>query len=295
MLKEDLLKKIQTLQGDIWTQGIAIAHLEKELLSSNNSLDEYKKELIEEEKISLETRDSLSDRDNSIKSLNDTINVKDKEILERDGLILQKTENETELNKTVAEKNTEIAQFNKESVEYDKTIADNGNTIKEKDVEISELKSSLKKIRVREFAVAFESEKDEYKEERDKWYPIAKYSFIILLFTTFILVFLSFHIWNIESIPLITIESIAVLFCVFSVKQYLYFTQYYSDALRRQTLAQWYHNILKWNEDEEIREEYREKLVDILCSKEKVLNDYKFPQEQALWYLKTIADNIWGK
>lgn len=293
--KADLLQEIKELQDDNSEKEWITTQLKEKLSISNNSLKNCKESLAEKEKNLKEIRESLSDRDNSIKSLNNTIKEKDKEIWERDDLIVQKTDSEANLNKTIASKDTEISKLGKTIIAHETTIANNKNTLKEKDDEISTLKSSLKKIRVREFAVAFESEKDEYKLERDKWYPIAKYSFIVLLFTTFILVFLSYHIWNVESIPLITIESIALLFCVFSVKQFLYFTQHYSDALRRQTLAQWYHNILKWNEDEEIKEDYREKLVDILCAKEKVVNDYKFPQEQALWYLKDIAENLGKK
>lgn len=199
----------------------------------------------------------------------------------------------SELETNVSEKDTKISELETNVSEKDTQITALETSISTKDTQIISLKDSLEKYEVRKFAVAFKDEKDEFKQSLDIWMNLSILSFILLIIITIFIVYYSFNTESIyDKLSFIYIEVITLLFTIFSVKQYIYYTSNYSEALRRQTLAQWYQHILEDWEDDEIKPEYKEKLIDVLCDNKIKENSYKFPQEEILEKVLNIADNV---
>ncbi len=265
----------------------------------NNNIKSNQNEILELENIksdNLKKIDELSSlitiRDSKISELDNVVSERDENINDLNSNISERDWKIEALNESVWEKDIEIEELNNDILWKNTEISDLEVKISEKDSENKELKLSLNQFEVRKFAVAFEDEKNEYNKKIDIWRPVSIYAFIILLFTTFIITIISFFIGNLDKLSLLIIESVAVLFAIFSTKQYLYYTNHYSDALRRQTLAQWYQHILEWTEDEKIKPEYKEKLVNVLCNNEKKGNKYKFPQEQLIEKVVDLTDSV---
>lgn len=226
----------------------------------------------------------ISERDNKISELNWVISDRDSTIEQINTTTSWKDEKIDTLNIEISEKDETIQNFETE-------INNSKDDISEKTEAINELSLKLEEFEVKKFAQAFESEKEEYNGKLKIWTKLSIISFILLFISTVIVVYISFEAWIEKKISLFFIDFIFVVFTVFSVKQYSYFTNHYSKSLEKQTLAQWYHNILKSWEDWEIKEEFREKLVDILCSKNELKNKNNLPIEQLFNTLENLSKN----
>lgn len=281
-IQKEQISKSNVINKDLKTQ----------LEGSKTQIDALKKDINFQQVKTKESDDLLTERDRTISEQTKALFDKDKEIKDYQKNISDRDTNISDLNKVVWEKDIEIDEYQKDISDRDKSIWDLNTTIWDKDKEIKNLKASLKEFEVRKFALAFESEKKEYWSKVDVWRPIAVRSFILLLFTTVIITIVSFQMEGLDKISLIFIESIVVFFAWFSIKQYLYYTSHYSDALRRQTLSQWYQYILSWWEDQEIEPEYKEKLVNVLCDNEKKENKYTLPQEKIITKLTDLTESL---
>lgn len=224
----------------------------------------------------------IGERDSKISELNSTISERDSTIEKNNIVISEKDGKITELNtqKSDLENSTKVLWVNIEEL---------NNNIIVKDNKINELSLKLEEFEVKKFAQAFESEKNEYNWKLELWTRLSVIAFVLLLFSTIIVVYFSYEAWFEKKISLFFVDFIFVVFTIFSVKQYSYFTNHYTKSLEKQTLAQWYHNILKSWEDWEIKDEYRKKLVDILCSKNELKNENNLPIEQIFNTLENLS------
>ena len=224
----------------------------------------------------------IEEKESSISTLTGTISDRDTSIQELNTLLQDKES-------IISEKSNQINELNATMIEKEASISALDSSINEKDLQIEELEEKLEKFEVKKFAQAFKDEKEEYKRRLKLWTVLSIISFLLLLISTIVVVKISFDASLEEKISLFLIGFIFTVFTIFCVRQYSYFTNHYSTSLEKQTLAQWYHNILESWEDWSIKEEYREKLVDILCSKKTIENKDNLPIEQLFNTLENLS------
>ena len=178
---------------------------------------------------------------------------------------------------------------------------ENNSSIEEKDLEITNLESEivtkqkqLDKKETKAMARAFSTEKGEHKDNITLWIKLSIGGTVALFIGTAftVSVVLFSDIDTSEKVLISTVDLILFSFLFFAVKQYSFYTNLYTSSLNKQTLTQGYYNIMKSDEDAQIKQGYKDKLVDVICTVPSIKNEKNLPQEKILSIMEALISKL---
>lgn len=130
----------------------------------------------------------------------------------------------------------------------------------------NEQKEILDEKELRKLALAYGTQESEYKNDVIQWRNILLFSGLVLLFSTIWSVWLSSDkIWY-DRFEFYLIDFVCISAVWFCASQYTYYLKLRNDYAHRKTIAQSFHNILGNITDQEIKDRFIEKAIEVLCA-----------------------------